>query len=213
MNNNNFFNRILVVLILRKWIVVSIIIFIALFKSCFAEQPDPMDNSINKSREIIKHLEVVDSTNNGFRTVFATRHQVTHERAEEISSRSHVQELYNEIRRKAPQQFGNLLYTDIYDFADHLLQYNIDPDIVIHNIFVHGSKKCNLYVQFNPDIENCATWFDYNTEQGALYLSCDDIYFRISNKKIYRYWKCFGNNATSLADEQFSHFSETQRVR
>ena len=56
-----------------------------------------MDNSINKSREIIGHVQVRDSTGNGFRVVYVTRDPVTEERYREIRSRRHIREGFERL--------------------------------------------------------------------------------------------------------------------
>lgn len=52
---------------------------------------------------------------------------------------------------KAPEHFGgNLLETDICDFALYAYRFPIDKDVRIHNIFVAGKEKMDFYVRNNP---------------------------------------------------------------
>lgn len=213
MNNNNLINKTVIVLSLWKHIAISIIVFIAILVNCLGDKVDPMDNSINKSRQIVKHLEVCDTSHNGFRVVYVTKNSVTKERFEEIQSRAHIVQAFETLKKDARRHLGNMLYTDIYEFADFALKYDCDKDILIHNIFVFGHDKCKLYLQHNPGLPDCCTSYNPNTDQGILYLKSDDIYFHISTKKIYRYWKCAGLYSASPADEQFSHFTRKERIR
>lgn len=103
--------------------------------------------------------------------------------------------------------------TNIYDFSRFLLQFTLDRDVEIHNIFVYGDEKSNFYVGPNPKIPNSANFFHFGTEQGLQYINREDIYYRsFDTLKIYRYWKCYGINALSYQDERFSHFSENDRI-
>lgn len=195
-----------------KLFFIGIIILMVL-KECIAEKTDPMDDSINSSREIIAQIMVVDSTRNGFRVVYATENSVTKERLEEIKKRPHIVDAFERLKNDAPAYFGNMTETDIYDFAGFAVQYDSDPAIKIHNIFVTGLEKTDMYARVNPDLEDCVTFINPNTSQGIQYLSQNDIYYRDKvNNKLYRYWKCYGIYATSSTDERFSHFSESQRL-
>lgn len=70
-----------------------------------------------------------------------------------------------------------------------------------------------MYTGVNPEIKNPATWINPSTEQGVQYIDADDIYFRKQkSERVYRYWKCYGNNSISTTDERFSHFSEPERL-
>jgi len=190
------------------------IIFISIIKSCIGSAIDPLDDSINKSREIVSAFKVVDSTYNGFDIVYTTKNAVTKERLEEIYDRPHIREAFQRLKTEAPAYFGNMVETDIYDFADFAVRHDPDPAIEIHNIFIFGKEKMRIYSQHNPKIENCATWIDVSTLQGVQYLSRDDIYKRREKRRrIYRYWKCFFPYDISAADERFSHFSEKQRIK
>ena len=195
------------------WFPLCLIILFGLMRDCIGNDVPPMDNSINVSREIVAHVEVIDSANNGFRVVYATKQKVSDERLEEIWQRPHIQDAFQKLKEEAPKHFGNLLYTDIYDFASFAKRYDVDPDIHIHNIFVSGMKKANLYIGPNPKISNSAKWFDPNTEQGTQYLSHFDIYNKTKKSmRVYRYWKCSTLFSTSSKDERFSHFSEEERI-
>ncbi|PXV57439.1 hypothetical protein CLV62_15223 [Dysgonomonas alginatilytica] len=190
-----------------------IIVAVMLLKECFGEKPDPMDDSINASREIVEHIMVLDSTRNGFRVVYATENSVTKQRLEEIRNRPVIVDAFKRLKADAPVHFSNMVETDIYDFAEFAIKYDSDPAIRIHNIFISGSEKVNMYARPNPNIPDCATFINPNTDQGVQYLSHDDIYYRDRvNNRIYRYWKCYGNSSTSSTDERFSHFSQDERL-
>lgn len=102
-----------------------------------------------------------------------------------------------------------MLDTDIYDFAEILLQYETDSEIVVLNIFVDGTEKVNMYANYNPEIYKCATRINPDTEQGVQYLGEMDIKYMGERERVYRYWKC---GRTSKTDERFSHFSELERI-
>lgn len=216
---SNFWKKadeyILVAAAIGPWaFIVVIVIFAGLAKNCLPDSVDPMDNSINKSREIIEHVMVRDSTGNGFRVVYATRNAVTEARFLEIRSRQHIREGFERLQEEAPAHFGgSLLDADICDFALYAYNFHIDVDIRIHNIFVAGKEKMNFYVQPNPDLENCATWMHMGTEQGNQYLNEQDINVYIPNGgRRYRYWKCRYLLQVSETDERFSHFTEDERL-
>jgi hypothetical protein len=205
--------RLMTLLVISPWLFIGLIVFIAIIKSCVEDEIDPIDDSIINSREVVEHLNVVDSTDNGFRVVYATKHNVTKKRLEEIQSRPHIKETFQRLKMDAPLHFGNLLDTDIYDFADFAVQYDPDPAIELHNIFVCGYEKSNFYIGPNPKIPHPALYFNSGTEQGVQYLNHDDIYFRRRKQsRIYRYWKCYSIHATSSTDERYSHFSEEERL-
>lgn len=213
MNNRIKADRITSVL-MNNWlrVLAFLIIIISLTGMC-SDDIDPLDNNINRSKEIVDHVIVVDSTLNGFRVVYATTNSVSPERFAEIKSRPHIQKTFNRLKTEAPIHFGSLLDIDIYDFTEYALKFEIDPEIQIHNIFVEGKNKCELYIGPNQIIENPALFFNAGTEQGAQYISHDDIYFRRRKEdRIYRYWKCYGIHAMSYIDERYSHFSEDERV-
>ena len=202
-------------ILIANWlkVIIFIVVIIGSIRSYVGNDIDPLDNSINKSREIVEHVIVTDSTYNGFRVVYATKNSVSPERFSEIKSRTHIRDSFEKLKAEAPIHFGSLLKTDIYDFAEFALKYETDPDIELHNIFVEGRDKCNLYIGSNPKITNPARFFNAGTEQGAQYISRDDIYYRRrKEERIYRYWKCYGIHATSLTDERYSHFSEEERL-
>lgn len=198
---------------LSVWIPITLIGIISILRSCFGPQIDPMDDSVNTNREVVAHVEVVDSTLNGFRVVYTTVNSVSKERLNEIQNRPHIQDGFKKLKRDAPLYFGSMLQTDIYNFARFAVKYDSDKDIRIHNIFVTGKEKMDLYAGYNPKILGYATWIDPNTLQGVQFLSQKDIYNLINSPdRVYRYWKCISIYSTSYEDERFSHFSEAQRV-
>lgn len=194
--------------------IIAAVCIIGLAKCCFEKPPDLSEESINKSGDIIEHVMVLDSTDNGFRVVYATAEPVTNEKYVEICSRPHVKEGFMRLKYEAPRYFGgNLLNTDICDFALYAYRFSIDTDIRIHNIFVAGKEKMEFYVRTNPNLENCATWMNFGTEQGNQYLNSHDVNVYIPNGgRIYRYWKCRHLLQVSDTDERFSHFTEDERL-
>jgi hypothetical protein len=202
------------VLNILPWLMMLPVIITGAVKGCCGPKANPVDDSINKSREIVEHVIVADSAQNGFRVVYATTDNVTKERLEEIQSRPAIRNTFEDLKKEAPVYFNHdMKETDIYDFAGFTLRYDINPDIELHNIFIYGKEKTDMYARPNPKIENSATWIDPSTGQGIQYLRRDDIYYRRRKKeRIYRYWKCFGIHATSLKDERYSHFSEDERL-
>ena len=201
-------------LTIAPWLFIMLIAGVYIVKSCTGNSMDRMDDSIISCRQIVEHLNVLDSTYNGFRVVYATKNNVTNARLTEIRNREHIRDAFERLQNEAPVHFnGSLLNTDIYDFAEFAVRYDSDSDIEMHNIFVAGHKKSSLYIGKNFNIDKPAQFFDPRTEQGIQYLSHDDIYCRRELKsRIYRYWKCYGNNQTSKTDERFSHFSEDERI-
>ncbi len=204
--------RTLAILAIWPWIVVTVIAIIGIALAVFSPRVDPLDASAIKSRSIVREIHVVDSAFNGFRVVYATKEAVTADRLYEIQSRPAVGDSLERLKIAAPRHFGNMLYTDIYDFADFAVPF--DPaDIHIHNIFVSGPDKQQLYIGDNPRLENDAKWINSGTAQGLLYIRREDIYRSASRRRrVYRYFKCRGLNETSDTDEHFSHFSEDERL-
>lgn len=194
--------------------LVTIVIIVAFFKICFTHGPDPINESINKSAEIVDHVMVLDSTKNGFRVTYATAEPVTNEKFIEIAARQEIKEGFERLKKEAPIHFGgNLLEADICDFALYAYRFHIDDDILIHNIFVAGKEKMDFYVRPNPNLPGCATWMHHGTEQGNQYLNSNDINYYIPNGgRIYRYWKCRFLLQSSDTDERFSHFTEEERL-
>lgn len=129
----------------------------------------------HQNRELVREVYVTDSIGNGFRLNYVTEKSVTKARYEEICSRPATRDSINKMAELAPQRFGDMLYTDIYDFADFAKCF--DPaDVQIHNIFVFGRQKKGLYFGENPRIKNWAKHYDPETEQGILYIKDEDIY-------------------------------------
>lgn len=206
--------RLLILAKLLPWLFIGLIFMIGLIRSCSGPDVDPMDNSYMKDIGIVDHIYVVDSTRNGFRAVYTTVKPVTDARLQEIRKRKKIRAVFAQLQYDAPIYFGgSLLYTDIYDFAVFAKQYDVGPDVKLHNIFVTGYEKMNLYIGPNPGIENSARWMNPGTEQGNQYLGSREV-FRCSTDTllIYRYWKCRAPYDISLTDERFSHFSEDERL-
>ncbi len=208
-------NAVFVAAAIGPWgIITALVIIIGLIKCSVTKPPDAAEESINEFSDIVEHVMVTDSTQNGFRVVYATKEEVTDEEFEEISTRRSIRDGFNRLKVDAPGHFnGDLLNADICDFALYAYRYHIDDAICIHNIFVAGKEKMNFYVQPNPNLENCALWMNFGTEQGNQYLNFHDINVYIPNGgKIYRYWKCRYLLQTSDNDERFSHFTEDERI-
>ena len=208
-------NAVFVAAAIGPWgILMAIVGIVGLVKCCVTKPPDLTEDSINKNSSIVEHVMVTDSTNNGFRVVYATTDPVTNEKYEEICARPNIRDGFNRLKVEAPKHFGgSLLNTDICDFALYAYRFPIDNDVRIHNIFVAGKEKMEFYVRPNPKLDNCATWMDFGTEQGNQYLNFHDINVYIPNGgRIYRYWKCPYLLQVSDNDERFSHFTEDERL-
>ena len=204
--------RIMALLSIWQWLVLILIVVIGICVAVFSPRIDPIDDQATRNREFVTQIFVVDDKRNGFRVQYITKQSVTKERLDEIQRRSSVRDSLDRLKRMAPLRFGNMLMTDIYDFADFAIQF--DPaDIRIHNIFVCGPDKEKLYVGENPRIENWAKWIHPGTLQGLLFLRSEDIYCNSAGwGKVYRYYKCQGIHQISETDEHFSHFSEDERI-
>ncbi len=208
-------NAVYVTAAIGPWgIITALVVMIGLVKCCVTKPPDSTKESINEFSDIVEHVMVTDSTQNGFRVVYATSGSVTDEQYQDICTRQSIQDGFRRLKMDAPKHFkSDLLHTDICDFALYAYRYHIDDDICIHNIFTAGKEKMNFYVQPNPELENCALWMNFGTEQGNQYLNFHDINVYIPNGgKIYRYWKCSYLLQASDNDERFSHFTEDERI-
>jgi hypothetical protein len=204
--------RTLALLGISKWIFLGLIVVIGILVAALTPDEDPLDRLAIKNRELVREVYVTDSIGNGFRLNYVTEKSVTKARYEEICSRPATRDSINKMAELAPQRFGDMLYTDIYDFADFAKCF--DPaDVQIHNIFVFGRQKKGLYFGENPRIKNWAKHYDPETEQGILYIKDEDIYCNDSlRRKKYRYYKCYGMHQFADTDEHFSHFSEDERL-
>lgn len=194
------------------WLAVVLIGVIWIFVEIFTPRIDPMDDKLIKKREIVRQICVVDDNANGFMLHYITKNAVTPERFDEIFRRSSVRDSLERLQMMAPQVFGDMLMTDIYDFAKFAVRF--DPaDVMIHDIFVTGPDKKKLYIGENPRIKNWAKWINPMTNQGLLYITSDDIYYNSGGwRKVYRYYKCYSIHQISETDEHFSHFSEDERI-
>ena len=196
-----------------KWLFLIVVVIVSFFIAAFSPKAHPLDKSTDKAPEIVGEVEVVDSLWNGFRVWYNTTESVTKARLTEIQSRPALLESWEKLTVEAPAHFGNMLYTDIYEFAAFAIRYDTIPEVRIHNIFVMGPDKEKLYVRPNPKIPESATWINPFTSQGLLYLSAKDFYYpQPDSLRVYRYWKCKFPFQTSDTDEHFAHFSEAQRL-
>ena len=194
-------------------IFCMVIILISIVKQLTEPHVDPLDVGLDKIQRIAAEAIVVDSMNNGFKAIYATVNDVTPARHTEIVGRPHIRERLDALKKDAPAHFGNMLNADIYDFTIFVHRYHPDPDLVLHNVFVFGREKMNLYIGPNPGIKNPATWIDHRTLQGVLYIGRKEISRCTSDSvRVYRYWKCRTPFKQSETDEHFSHFSEDDRL-
>ena len=131
---------------LLPWMLLILIICIGLLKDCIHLR-DPIDDSINRTREVVRHLEVCDTTRNGFRVVYVTNDAVTMERLNEIRLRQPLNQAFCKLKDSAASYFGgSLLQTDIYDFAAYARRFDVDDDVRMQNIFIFGTEKQKLYL-------------------------------------------------------------------
>lgn len=191
--------------------MVILIVIIGLFKSCFGEKIDPMDDTYMKEREMYSRHAVYDSTSVGFDFLWYTTNPVSKERANEIRSRPHIRASQKEFLATVTDHFNHDFFnTDIYDVAEYAKKFDVDPDVRLVNIFVTGRRLTDQYLRPNPDLPSGGCTEPYHsTDQGVLYLKECDIY--ITNPEIgrtYRYWMC---RQTSSTDERYTHFTESER--
>ena len=78
-------------------LLVVAVLIIGTLKCCLTTDSDSIDESINKSPGIVAHVMVLDSTDNGFRVVYATAAPVTDERFAEIWEKSLQEALQDQI--------------------------------------------------------------------------------------------------------------------
>ncbi len=208
-------DRIVLILLGLKWyLFIAIVIFIGIIKAILGNGIDPIDDSIHTKREIITMAEVRDSVGNGFDVVFTSKKDVSAKRAKEMRSRENFFNEVKKLEKEAPLHFGNMLYTDIYDFAFFAKKYDYGQDIIIYHVSVAGYEKCNLYIGENPKIPNSAKKYDPDTEQGILFINDIDVYNRDNQvRRPYRYQKCKRPHSVSYEDEHFSHFSEEEKIK
>ncbi len=200
------------ILSIRNWIALTTIAIIGIALAVFRPRADPLDASAVKNTSIVRQIHVVDSANNGFRVVYATKENVTADRLYEIQTRPAVRDSLERLKLAAPRHFGNMLHTDIYDFASFAVPFD-PPDVRIHNIFVFGPDKQRLYIGDNPRLENEAKWINSGTAQGLLFIKAEDIYYnQTRRRRVYRYFRCSGIEESSHTDEHFSHFTEEERI-
>lgn len=204
--------RIIALLSVWRWLVIILIAFVAVIVVIFSPPRNPIDDQMTKGKEFVRQIDVVDDRKNGFMVRYFTKEMVTKERLCEIRDRTSVRDSLDKLQRMAPLVFGDMLTTDIYDFAEFAIRF--DPaDIKIHTIFVCGPDKEKLYVGKNPRIENWAKWIHPGTLQGLLFITDEDIYCHGKGLgKVYRYFECRSLNQISETDEHFSHFSEAERL-
>ena len=94
---------ILIAAAIGPWtLLVVAVLIIGTLKCCLTTDSDSIDESINKSPGIVAHVMVLDSTDNGFRVVYATAEPVTDERFAEICDRPGILEGFENLKRKAP---------------------------------------------------------------------------------------------------------------
>lgn len=68
--------RWLVLLKISPWLLVALIAIIGIIKGC-SDDTNPMDHSINKSREFVETVFVLDKKGVGFRVTYITIEDVT----------------------------------------------------------------------------------------------------------------------------------------
>ena len=202
-------------LAVRSWWYAIILALVGTIVAIATPKKNPVDNDITRKHQFVTQLYVTDSTHNGFRLSYFTNESVSTARADIIRNRPDVIDSLERLKESAPVVFGNMLNTDIYEFARYASRFDPD-DIHIHNIFVYGRDKENLYIGENPRIKNWAKYINPITAQGLLYLGREEIYHNgtgnFNGHKVYRYFECYGLHQISDTDEHFSHFSEDERI-
>lgn len=188
-----------------------LIIIIGLFKSCFGEKIDPMDDTYMKEREMYDRHAVYDSTSVGFDFLWYTTNAVSRERADEIRSRPHIRKAQKEFIETVADHFNHDFFNaDIYDVAEYAKKFDVDPDVRLVNVFVIGQRLEDQYLRPNPNLpDGGCTEPCYGTDQGVLYIKEIDIYSPSADSlRTYRYWECW---RTSSSDERYTHFTESER--
>lgn len=191
--------------------LIILIVIIGLFKNCFGEKIDPMDDTYMKQREMYDRHAIYDSTSVGFDFLWYTTNAVSKERAEEIRSRKHIREAQKEFLKIVTGHFKHDFFNaDIYDVAEYAKKFDVDPDVRLVNVFVIGQRLEDQYLRPNPNLPDggCTEPY-YGTDQGVLYIEEYDIYPTSEDSvRTYRYWKC---TQTSSTDERYTHFIEMER--
>lgn len=191
--------------------LIILIIIIGLFKSCFGEKIDQMDDTYMKQREMYSRHAVYDSTSVGFDFLWYTTNAVSKERAEEICARPHIRAAQKEFLKTVTDYFKHDFFnTDIYDVAQYAKKFDVDPDVRLVNVFVIGQRLEDQYLRPNPNLPNGGCMKpSYGTDQGVLFIKEEDIYPTSPNPtRTYRYWEC---GQTSCTDERYTHFTEEER--
>ena len=191
--------------------MIILIAVIGLFKGCFDEKIDPMDDTYMKQREEYSRHAIYDSTRVGFDLLWYTTNAVSKERAEEIRNREPIRKAQKEFLETVADHFNHdFLNTDIYDVAEYAKKFDVDPDVRLVNVFVTGQRLTDQYLRSNPNLpDSGCTEPSYGTDQGVLYIKEVDIYPTSEDTvRTYRYWECW---RTSSNDERYTHFTESER--
>lgn len=126
MNNQTFHKqnesriRLLILAKLLPWLFIGLILIIGLIRDCSGSDVDPMDNSYMKNIGVVDHVFVVDSTRNGFRTVYTTVKPVTDARLQEIRKREKSETLSRGCNTTRRSISGDHCSTPIFTISQFL---------------------------------------------------------------------------------------------
>ncbi|MFR9546473.1 MAG: hypothetical protein SNJ29_12985 [Rikenellaceae bacterium] len=207
---DNFVGGMLLIGCMPSFLIL--IAVIGIFRSCMGYDEISIDNSIMTRRYSYRRMYITDSLGNGFETLHYTTNAVSSARYDEIMSREHLWHSYNKLRAEAADHFGHdLINTDIYDFVEYAKTFDIDSaDVRLVNVWAYGREYEKLYQRPHEDYPDGWRNGD-DVEFGTLYLKESDVYSEnFSYIQRYRYWGC---SATSLADERYTHISQSDRLQ
>lgn len=193
--------------------MVIMCLIMACCQAIFKTEPDPL--YVGRQCRFLEELdrEVVDESGNGFKIVYCST-WMTINRLMEVLSHESIEDNLDSLRGVVLNHFnGNLLDVDIYNFAEVVKYFEIDPKLGVNRILVCGKERKLRYFNPNPNLPDGVTEYDPRTDQGILWIDNKDIFCGNENaQKIYRYWKVSWPGEISDTDEHFTHFTSKQKV-
>lgn len=194
--------------------LIVLCLIVACCQAIFKTEPDPLDvGNVYMFNQALTR-DIVDERGNGFTIVYRST-VMTKDRLMEVLSHKNIDENLDSLRGVVLERFdGDLLDVDIYDFAEVVKYFEIDPKLWVNRILVCGKERKLRYFNPNPNLPDGVTEYDFRTDQGILWIDNRDIFSVSTNdNKIYRYWKVSGPREISDTDEHFTHFTSEQKVK
>lgn len=155
----------------------------------------------------LTHLNIYDSTINGYTVYLYSSVPVTEKRAKAMVASQAFNELCERISSSVKKI--NMLESDPYDVVQAINNIGLPDSIGVLRIEGYGQEKHRQYLQPNPFDTTFATRPSRSIpKQGMVYIEAQDITAFTSKKKprAYRYVRSnFGEPIYSLFDEKFSH--------